>query len=137
MTWKQRMIGFVACSVVGFVLSWILTFVFVFSGMNTASYAIIFALCQVLNIAASCFLSTPKGHLKAMRKKHRIIPSVLYIISIILVVVIATATKIKGLTFLFVIFCTICYYWYTISFIPYGTKILKKCCGMCFDMAKE
>lgn len=129
------MIGFIACSVTGFILSWILTFVFVFSGMATTPYAIIFALCQVLNIASSCFLSTPKGHLKAMKKKHRIVPSVLYIVSIILVVVIAVATHIKGLTFLFVVLCTFCYYWYTISFIPYGTKILKKCCGVCFDIA--
>lgn len=114
-------------------MSWILTFVFVFSAFDVKTYAIVFSMCQVLNIAASCFLSTPKGHLKAMKKKHRIIPSVLYILMIILTIVIAVATQIKGLVLLCVILLTICYYWYTISFIPFGTKILKKVCGACFD----
>jgi hypothetical protein len=115
-------------------MSWILTFVFVFSGLNITVYAILFALCQILNIAASCFLSTPKGHIKAMKKKHRIIPSILYILMIIITIVLAVATNIKALVFISVIILTICYYWYTISFIPCGTTVLKKACGCCFDL---
>lgn len=68
-----------------------------------------------------------------MKKKHRIIPSSLYIIMIILTLVLALATQIRGLVLLCVILCTVCYYWYTISFIPFGTKILKKLCGACFS----
>lgn len=134
MTLKERVIGFLVCSITGFLISWVLTFVFILSGFNVTTYALIFAFCQVLNIAASCFLSTPKGHLKAMKKKHRIIPSVVYITMIILTVVIAVATNVKALVLLCVIILTIAYYWYTISFIPYGNKILKKLCGACFDM---
>lgn len=92
LTLQQRIMGFLACSVTGFVMSWILTFVFVFSAFDVKTYAIVFSMCQVLNIAASCFLSTPKGHLKAMKKKHRIIPSVLYVLMIIITIVIAVAT---------------------------------------------
>ena len=136
LSYKQRIYGFLGCSVVGFVMSWVVTFVFVFSGFDVKAFAILFCLCQVLNIASSCVLSTPSGHLKAMKKKHRIIPSVLYILMIILTLVLALATNIKGLVLLCVILCTICYYWYTISFIPYGTKILKKVCGSCLDMEK-
>lgn len=49
-------------------------------------------------------------------------------------IVIATATGVKGLVILCIIFTTLAYYWYTISFVPFGTKILKKCCGACLDM---
>lgn len=134
LSYKNRVIGWLACSGVGFLVSWIMTFLFIFSGLDVVTYALVFSFCQILNIAGSCFLSTPKGHVKAMKKKHRIIPSVVYITSIIMTIVIATATGVKGLTILCVIITTLAYYWYTISFIPYGTKILKKCCGACFDM---
>ena len=106
---------------------------FIFAGISVVAYALVFSFCQILNISGSCFLSTPKGHVKAMKKKHRIVPSLVYIFSIILTIIIATATGVPGLTLLCVIFTTLAYYWYTISFIPYGTKILKKICGSCFD----
>lgn len=130
---KQRIIGFLACSITGFLISWIITFVFIFSGFDVVSYALIFSFCQILNIAGSCFLSTPKGHIKAMKKKSRIIPSVIYISMIIITIIIAVATGVKGLVLLCVIILTIAYYWYTISFIPFGNKILKKICGSCLD----
>ena len=119
---KQRIIGFLALSITGFLISWILTFAFIFSGFDVVTYALIFSFCQILNIAGSCFLSTPKGHIKAMKKKSRIIPSVIYISMIIITIIIAVATGVKGLVLLCVIILTIAYYWYTISFIPFGNK---------------
>ena len=133
MTLKQRVIGFLACSITGFLISWILTFLFIFGGLQMTTFALVFSFCQILNISASCFLSTPKGHCKAMKKKERIIPSVVYITMIILTIVIAVATKVKGLVLLCVVILTIAYYWYTISFIPFGQKILKKICGACLE----
>lgn len=134
LTYKQRVIGFLACSLVGFIVSWILTFVFIFTGFDVVTFALIFSFCQILNIGGSCFLSTPSGHFKAMKKKHRIIPSVVYVLMIIITIVIAVATHVRGLVLLCVIILTVAYYWYTISFIPYGNKILKKMCGACLDM---
>jgi hypothetical protein len=111
-----------------------MTFVFIFTGMNIAVYAIIFSLCQVLNIAGSCFLSTPKGHLKAMKKKERLIPSILYIAMIIITIVLAITVNARGVVIISVIILTLCYYWYTIAFLPCGTTILKKSCSCCFDL---
>lgn len=71
-----------------------------------------------------------------MKKKHRLIPSVVYIGLIILTLVIAIATEIKGLVLFLVVLQVFAYYWYTISFIPFGNKILKKLCSSCFDMGK-
>lgn len=133
MSYKTRIIGFLACSIIGTVMSFIVSFVFIFSDFDVAVFAVVYSLSQVLNIAGSCFLSTPSGHLKAMKKKHRIIPSVTYISLIILTLIIAIATQIKGLVLLFLILQMIAYYWYTISFIPFGQKILKSLCSACFD----
>ena len=133
MSLKTRVIGWLACSIVGWLLSLIISFVFIFSNFNVAAFALIYSLGQCLNIAGSCFLSTPAGHCKDMKKKHRIIPSIVYILSIIITIVVAVATSIKGLVLLFLVIQVIAYYWYTISFIPFGQKILKKMCECCLD----
>ena len=133
MSYKTRVIGWLACSITGFILSFIISFVFIFSGLASVAFALIFALAQILNIAGSCFLSTPSGHMKAMKKKHRIIPSAVYILSIILTIVIAVVVPVKALILLCLLILLVAYYWYTISFIPFGQKILKKSCECCLD----
>ena len=131
MSYKTRIIGWIACSVVGMVMSIILSIAFVATGFDVVTYAILFSLSQVISIAGTCFLSTPQGHCKAMKKKHRIIPSIVYFLSIIATIVIAVATQITALVFLFLVIQVVAYYWYTISFIPFGTKIAKKLCQCC------
>jgi len=109
-------------------MSIILSIAFVITGFDVVIYAVFYSISQIISIAGTCFLSTPKGHCKDMKKKHRIIPSIAYFVSIIVTIVIAVATKITGLVFLFLIIQVIAYYWYTISFIPFGQQILKKVC---------
>jgi hypothetical protein len=114
-------------------LSMIVSLIFIFNDFDVVVYAILYSLGQIISIAGTCFLSTPSGHCKAMQKKHRIIPSIVFFLSIILTVVIAAATQIKGLVLLFLILQVFAYYWYTISFIPFGQKIIKGLCKTCFD----
>lgn len=135
LSYKTRIMGWLACSITGMVLSFIVSMVFILSDFDVVAYAILYSIGQILNIGGSCFLSTPSGHLKDMKKKSRIIPSCLYIGSIILTIVIAVATQIKGLVLLFLVIQVFAYYWYTISFIPFGQKILKKLCQCCIESA--
>lgn len=128
LSYKTRIIGWLACSITGMLLSILVSIVFVVSSFDVVAYAILYSIGQMISIAGSCFLSTPAGHCKDMMKKHRIIPSTVYILSIILTIVIAVATQITGLVFLFLIIQVFAYYWYTISFIPFGQKIVKKLC---------
>jgi hypothetical protein len=115
------------------VLSIIVSIAWIASGFDVVAYAILYSLGQIISIAGTCFLSTPAGHCKDMMKKHRIIPSSIYILSIILTIVIAVATQIPGLVILFLIIQVFAYYWYTISFIPFGQKIVKKLCQCCLE----
>lgn len=131
MSYKTRIIGWIACSVVGFLMSIIISAAFVITGFDVVTYAILYSISQIISIAGTCFLSTPKGHCKDMKKKHRIIPSIVYFLSIIATIVIAVATQITGLVFLFLVIQVVAYYWYTISFIPFGQQIAKKICQCC------
>lgn len=133
LSYKTRILGWLICSIVGMVLSLIVSLIFVFSSFDVVAYAILYSIGQIISIAGTCFLSTPAGHCKDMKKKHRIIPSIVYFLSIILTIVIAVATQIAGLVFLFLIIQVFAYYWYTISFIPFGQKIVKKLCECCLE----
>jgi len=101
-------------------MSIILSIAFVIAGFDVVIYAVFFSISQIISIAGTCFLSTPKGHCKDMKKKHRIIPSIVYFVSILLTIIVAVATKIPGLVFVFLVIQIVAYYWYTISFIPFG-----------------
>jgi hypothetical protein len=69
MSYKTRVIGWLGCSITGTILSFITTLVFILSDFNVTGFALLYSLGQILNIAGSCFLSTPQGHFKAMKKK--------------------------------------------------------------------
>jgi hypothetical protein len=131
MTLKQRAIGWLVCSVIGWLLS-IMATISLLTSSDATTFAILYSIGQMLNIAGSVFLATPKGQWKAMTNKSRLVTSIVYVVSIILTLVIALATNIKPLVFLFLIIQVIAYYWYTISFIPFGQRlakgIFKSCC---------
>ena len=61
LSYKNRLIGWLGCSITGFVVSWILTFLFVASLIDVVAYALAFSFCQILNIAGSCFCRPQKG----------------------------------------------------------------------------
>lgn len=131
LTLKQRVVGWVACSVIGWVLS-IFATISLLTSSDAVTFAVLYSIGQMLNIAGSVFLSTPQGQWKAMTNKSRLITSIVYVLSIVLTLVIALTTNIKPLVFLFLIIQVLAYYWYTISFIPFGQKlakgIFKSCC---------
>ena len=122
LTLRQRVMGWLSCSVIGMLMSIIVSILFIFTSFDVAIYAVLYSIGQVLNIVGSCFLCTPKSHLKSMVKKERIVPSLIYVGAIILTVVFALATKIKMLVLLCLIIQMLAYYWYCISYIPYGQK---------------
>jgi hypothetical protein len=106
------------------------------------AFAILFSLGQVLNIAgypfllfSSCFLATPKTQIKDMFKKARIWFTIAYLGSTVLTIVLA-CTLPERLRFLILISIVVqiaSYFFYTLSYIPYGQKILGKFCKFMVD----
>jgi len=65
-----------------------------------------------------------------MFKKTRWVLTLLYLGSIAgtLAMAFLLPDNLKGLVILMLVVQIICYYLYTLSYIPFGRKILKKCC---------
>lgn len=65
-----------------------------------------------------------------MFKKTRWLLTLLYLGSIggTIAMAFLLPDNLKGLVILMLIVQIICYYLYTFSYIPFGRKILKKCC---------
>lgn len=128
---KHRAIGWLCCSILGWVLSLFAT-VSLMTSNDMTVFAVLYSIGQILNIAGSVFLSTPKGQWEAMTNKSRRVTSIVYLLSIVLTLVVALTAKIKGLVILFLIIQVMAYYWYTISFIPCGQRmakgLFKSCC---------
>lgn len=78
----------------------------------------------------SCFLATPKTQFKNMTHKTRIVLSILYLGAIVLTLVLGILLP-ENLSFLVFVSLAgqmVAYFFYTLSYIPYGRKILKKIC---------
>ena len=85
-------------------------------------------ICHYLD--RSCFLATPKTQIKDMFKKARIWFTIAYLGSTIMTIVLA-CTLPENLRFLVLISIVVeiaSYFFYTLSFIPYGQKVLGKVC---------
>lgn len=75
-------------------------------------------------------MATPKKQFKNMIHKTRLILSILYLGAILLTLVLGIflPENLRGLVFLSLIGQMIAYFFYTLSYIPFGKKILKKIC---------
>ena len=94
---KTRLIGYVICFVVGWLLS-IAGTIMLFVKHNVVGFAVLFSIGQCINITGyaffvimcrSCFLATPKTQVKDMFKRRRIWFTTAYLLSTILTIVLA------------------------------------------------
>lgn len=133
---KTRIMGFVICCGVGWVIS-ILGVLSLIIKHNVTQFAILYSIGQVLNIVgyylpnySSCFLATPKKQFKNMTDRTRIVLTALYLGAIVLTLVLGLLLpeNLTFLVFLSLIGQMVAYFFYTLSYIPFGRKILKKIC---------
>ena len=83
---------------------------------------------QLFNILhRSFFLSGPLNQLKKMFQRKRVITTIVCLSSIVMTLVSAIVIKKAVLVIIFVIIQYCSYFWYSLSFIPYGRDIFCKC----------
>eukprot|EP00736_Rhodelphis_marinus_P010886 Rmarinus@m.14042 len=129
----QRIKGFVICMAVGFGLSFLASLM-LFSG-SIAAFAIIYTLGNIVSLFSSMFLSGPWKHVKAMFERTRLTATCIYLamMGITLFLGIAQPVDAGAGVLLILIACAIQYLalaWYTLSFIPYARKFIKKWLGL-------
>jgi len=124
---KQRVFGFVVCTVVGVLMS-ILGGVLLFFG-NIIAFAVLYSIGNLVTVGGTLFLTGPQKQLKSMFDKTRIIATVVWIIALILTLVIAftVGKKVPFLIIIFVIIQALAFAWYSISYIPFAHKAIIGC----------
>jgi len=138
LTFLQRMIAFVSCVVIGYLIS-LTSFIRIKDCVkgDCAGFAIFYTLGNIIAVIGSFFLSGPCSQLKAMFEDGRLCASITFIFFLITTVVIAVVPGIEdGARVGIIVVCVLCqmvaYFWYTISFIPFARTIIKNCIkGMC------
>ena len=127
LSFRQRLIGFVSCFSLGFLLSCIAT-----TKLWTSDYTGFGSLYSVGNVLALCstgFLMGPVTQIKNMFHSNRIGATLAYLVMIAVTLSVAFAYEGGGKA-LFVILCVIiqslALTWYTLSYIPFARDMVLK-----------
>ncbi|KAH9951295.1 SFT2-domain-containing protein [Amylocystis lapponica] len=128
LTRTQRLYGFAGCLAAGFVLS-LLGSILLFVG-QLGSFAVLYAFGTVISLAGTGFLLGFWKQTTLMFKPVRIVATIVFIASIVLVFIGAFLIRSDILCIIFVIIEYLAYLWYTLSYIPYARSAVLKVFGM-------
>lgn len=140
LSYTQRIIGFVCCAGLGYVLSLVgtLTLIGGFSPTNVRIFIVLYVCGNVIALMATGFLVGPKTQCVKMWHPTRRYSAAFYLIMLIVVFAVAVSVKQPQyiwliLALLFIEVLAAC--WYSLSYIPFGRKMVLSCfrsTGICF-----
>jgi len=125
---KTRLKGFIACVAIGFILSLLGTIVLIIGQL--VIFAVLYVLGTIVTLLGTGFLIGFFQQLKLMFKPVRVVASIVFIASIVLVLVGAFALGNGFLCLIFVFVEFLAYTWYTLSYIPYARAAFTKAVGL-------
>lgn len=126
LTYQQRIIGYAACTGIGFLLSLMGTLV-LFGGTNSTNirtFAVLYVLGNVIALCATGFLLGPQKQCVKMWLPTRRWSTAFYLLMIIVVFVVAILRQSVFLVLFLLLVEIIAGTWYSISYIPFGRKIV-------------
>lgn len=126
LTRTQRIYGFGACALIGFVLQ-LLGVIFIGS---LTIFATLYGFGTIVSLIGTGFIFGFFAQLKTMFKPVRVIASIVLIASIALIFVGAFVISSGILCIIFVIIQFLAYIWYTLSYIPYARTTVLKMIGL-------
>ncbi|XP_056636654.1 vesicle transport protein SFT2A [Diorhabda carinulata] len=130
LSWSTRLKGFLACFIVGILLSFLGSFaLFLHGGLSV--FAVFYTLGNVTSILSTCFLMGPFNQIKKMFASNRYIATILVIVSFTLTLISALLLKKAVLALLFIIIQSLSMTWYSLSYIPYARDAVKKTVMAC------
>jgi len=129
LSWGTRVKGFIACFVLGIILS-VIGSICLFFG-NVVAFGIVYTLGNLIAMASTCFLCGPVAQIKKMFAKTRILATVLVFTFMVLTLLAGLALHKAGLALLFCILQFLAMTWYSISYIPFARDAIKKVAGSC------
>uniref|UniRef100_K3X5F8 Vesicle transport protein n=1 Tax=Globisporangium ultimum (strain ATCC 200006 / CBS 805.95 / DAOM BR144) TaxID=431595 RepID=K3X5F8_GLOUD len=134
LTRTQRLVGFGACFCLGYIISFGSTFALIGGSANGAKFGITYSIGNIIALCGSGFLVGPAEQVKLMMKPVRRVAAIVYLSMIVIVLGVAIGAPQLGGLVLFLVFIQFtAAVWYSLSYIPYGRKMLtgmcKKVCG--------
>eukprot|EP00949_MAST-11_sp_MAST-11-sp1_P005182 g5182.t1 len=132
LSFQQRMIGFAVCFAIGCLISFTSTF----SMLDPQRFAVLYTMGNIVSLMSTGFVWGPMRQLKAMFKPVRIVATVVYLTTLVLVLVVALAVPDFGGKTAVIIMLLICQFlalsWYALSYIPFARTAVKNCAAGCF-----
>ena len=95
---------------------------------DESSFALIFSLSIIINFLGSFFLATPVAHIKSISTLGRVLPMSLYIMLTLMNFLLGVLGSSLIILLALILLGMISYYWYSISFFPWGRKFLRDNC---------
>lgn len=125
----QRVYGFAACLLAGFICMFLSMIVFI----KPIKFALLFTLGNMLAIGSTTFLIGPMQQLSMMMDPVRAYATSMYVGCVVLALICALWIHSKILTLLAII-CEICaLVWYSLSYIPFAHRMVSNVAIRLFD----
>lgn len=122
MSKTQRMYGFLICLAIGVVLI-VLSTLFLPSIIVTAPlFALFYTLGNSFCLLSTFFIVGPVAQIKNMLSTQRIIPSVVFIVSMFLTLLVAIKLHNFVLVMIFIAAQVVSLAWYILSYVPFGQQ---------------
>lgn len=130
LSWSTRIKAFIACFIIGILLSLLGSFALFFTG-GLRVFAVFYTLGNIISLLSTCFLMGPWNQLQKMFQSTRAIATSLVIGSIVMTLLAALLWHNAGLALLFIIIQSLSMTWYSLSYIPYARDAVKKTLSTC------
>ncbi len=139
LTYQQRILGFVACSGIGWTLSTIGSFILFdgFSEKNVTTFILLYILGTFMGLGGTLFLCGPKKQCIKMWDKTRRWSTGFYLSMLLIVFCVAVTEQHIAIIISMLFVEILAAVWYSASYIPFGRKMILGClrasiCGPCF-----
>ncbi|XP_060522373.1 vesicle transport protein SFT2B [Cylas formicarius] len=129
LSWSTRVKGFIACFIIGVLLTLLGSFALFFNGMGI--FAVFYTLGNIVSLLSTCFLMGPVNQLQKMFAATRAIATCLVLGAIIMTLLSALMWHKAGLALLFIIIQSLSMTWYSLSYIPYARDAVRKTVMSC------
>ncbi|KZO99328.1 SFT2-domain-containing protein [Calocera viscosa TUFC12733] len=123
----QRFYCFGACMAIGFVLSLLGSILLILG--QTWTFALLYTVGIVVTLVGTGFLIGFFRQLKMMFAMVRIVATIIFLASIVLVFIAAFVIGSQVMAIILVIVEYLAYTWYCLSYIPYARQLVKNAIG--------
>jgi len=138
LTLKQRLMGFMVCCGLGLLLDLLAFLMMVFSmgKGRMIRFGVFYSIGNLISLFGTAFLVGPVRQFKNMKDPARLITTIIFMVSLVGTLVVAFTVQNdhlqRLLILVFILAQSISYFWYSLSYIPCGQSVFKKCCEQCF-----